>query len=269
MSAPEHILLKIKLLLNLATSSNPNEADNAKSMADKLIAKYEITPEELKKLEDKKPLYGENERLYSTTGLVSWRQQLALAICKHFECQIVQEELVPVEGFHQFNYYVYGDSQDAENVKYVLKIFFERIEELINDKCIGRGPVYVSSYGEGVVESVKNNIYWDGIELPNKKAPSREREAKKEKPVEGGTMNLSTTPTEKEKPADKTIDINSQTLIKDVMAFFKGMEDGRHLSLEEMMELAEENERVKEFQTDQEAGRVQEESKEPPTKEKV
>ena len=44
----EKVIEKIKLLLKLAESPNPNEAANAQALADSLIAKHEISPEEVK-----------------------------------------------------------------------------------------------------------------------------------------------------------------------------------------------------------------------------
>jgi len=246
MPAPESILQKIKLLINLQHSPNPNESENAATMVAKLVAKYEITEEELKSLEEKKPLYGEDDKLYVTIGLVGWKQQLALAIASHFQCKIVQEELVPGEGFHQFSYFVYGDPQDSENVKFVFNILSKKVEELIKIKCFGRGPVYIASYGEGAVESIKNNIYWDGIELPAAKVPSRQP-IEEEKTLNNGTSNLSKVKVEKEKPAEASVDVNSQSLIKDINAFYSGLDHGRNISLEDLLELEAENEKSKEL----------------------
>lgn len=235
------ILSKIKLLLKLANSPNPHEAQNAREMADRLISKYKITPEQLKELEDKKPLYGENEKLFVTWGIEGWRQQLALAIGTHFECQIVQEEVVPVDGLHQFNYYVYGDEPDVINVKFVYNAFIKKIEEYILTRCVGRGPIYISSYCEGLVEGIKNNIMWEGIDIPEVRKPSATTNTSIT-PADSGA-NLVPNKEEKEKPADKSVDVNSQSLIKDVMAYFKGLDDGKGLSLQDILELEVINEK--------------------------
>ena len=165
MSAPPSILNKVKLLINLSSSPNPNEAETARAMADKLIAKYNITEEELGSLEEK-VYYGESEKLFSSVGIISWKQQLAVAVSKYFDCQIVQEELVPGEGTSQYNYYVYGDDDQVKDVKFVYHAFNKKIENLVDVQCQGRGPVYIDSYCEGVVESVKWNIDMYGIDVP-------------------------------------------------------------------------------------------------------
>ena len=244
MSTPESILSKVKLLLNLSNSPNPHEAENAKVMADKLIAKYNITEEELESLKDKKPLYGENERLYSSTGIVGWRQQLALAVGKHYCCQIVQEELVPLEGLSQFSYFVYGDPEDVNSVKYVYHLLASKVEELISHLTPKRGEIYISSYGEGVVEAIRHNISLDGIEIPKIKKPVAVEE---EKVLNNGTSNLSKTKEEKEKPAEQSVNVHSQSLIKDVAAYFKGVADGQEITLRDIKSLAD-SEAVKELE---------------------
>lgn len=244
MSAPESILQKIKLLLKLTASPNANEAENAKAMADKLIAKHSVTEEELKSLEDKQPLYGENERIFSTTGLEGWRQQIVLAVAKHFGCQIVQEETVPLEGPHDFSYFAYGDPEDVLSVKIAYDYFIKKVEALIAKTCVGRGPIYISSYAEGVAQAIGNNIMIDGIDLPTIKKPIKTEE---KSVIETGVDKISKIKEEKEKPAKETVNVNSQSFIKDIRAYFKGLEDGRELSISSL-----------ELETDPETGQLQE-----------
>lgn len=234
MSAPPTILNKVRLLLNLASSPNPNEAENARALADKFIAKYNITEEELAALNPKE-YYGENEKLFVTLGIVGWRQQLALAVAKYFDCQIVQEELVPAEGLHQYNYFVYGDDDQVKDVQFVYHAFCKKIDNLVDTRCLGRGPVYVDSYCEGVVEAIKWNIQLYGIEVPEVK-----RTIKKEEQVEAAPpthKSITKSGPDKEEPTDKRVDINANSFIKDIMAYFKGVDDGKNISLQDILEL--------------------------------
>lgn len=232
MSAPPSILNKVKLLINLSSSPNPNEAETARAMADKLISKYNITEEELGSLEEK-VYYGENEKLFSSVGIISWKQQLAVAISKYFDCQIVQEELVPGDGASQFNYYVYGDDDQVKDVKFVYHAFNKKIENLVDIQCLGRGPIYIESYCEGVVESVKWNIDMYGIDVPEMKKTIKQEE--QAPPPNSKTITKSGP--DKEEPTDKRVDINKQSLIRDIMAYFKGVDDGKNLSLKDILDL--------------------------------
>ena len=175
MSAPPAILDKVKKLLALATSSNANEAESARTLANKLISKYNITEEQLSSM-DPKVFYGEDEKLFVTIGLHPWRQQLALAVATYFDAQIVQEELVPVEGLHEFIYYVYGDDDQVKDTQFVYHAFAKKVEHLVDTRCIGRGPIHIDSYCEGVVESIKWNIQMYGIDIPEIQKPLRKQQ---------------------------------------------------------------------------------------------
>lgn len=241
MSAPPAILNKVKLLLNLANSPEQNEADNARAMADKLISKYNITEEELASLEEK-VFYDEDDKLFSTFHIVSWRQQLAVAVSSYFDCQIVLEELVPGQGQREYKYFVYGDEDQVKDTQFVYHAFAKKVDNLVDTRCFGRGGIYIDSYCEGVIESIKWNIQMHGIDIPEIKSPLKTEQA-----TAPTTKSLATTAVEKEEPTDKRIDITKQSFIKDVMAYFKGVDDGKNLSLKDILELEVENERAKEL----------------------
>lgn len=250
MSTPEYILNKIKLLHNLAASSNANEAANAQAMANRLIEKHSVTAEELKSLESQPEKYSQDDLLFHTFKIVNWMQHLAVACAKHFYCYIVQETIKPNSGEEEYNYYVYGEDEDAQAVKFVFYSLMKKIHNLIDTKCLGRGPIYIDSYCEGLIEAIKYNLSIDGIDLPEVKQPTRV--ISEEKVLNNGPSNLSTIRTEKQKPEKETVDISNGTLIKDVAAYFKGVADGKGLSLQDILELEAENERIKELQESQE-----------------
>ncbi len=239
MPAPPGILQKVKLLLNLASSPNPNEAANAKELADKLIAKYNITEQELASL-DPKEFYGENEKLFVTFGMVHWRQMLALVVSRYFDCQIVQEEMMPAnggEGLHEFRYYVYGDDDQVKDTQFVYHAFAKKVDNLCDTRCMGRGPIFIDSYCEGVVESIKINVEMFGIDVPEVKRTLK----KEEQAAPPKSTTIVKSGDNKEEPTDKRVDINQGSLIKDIMAYFKGLEDGRNISLQDVLELEKEN----------------------------
>lgn len=194
---------------------------------------------------DPKVFYGEDEKLFVTIGLHPWRQQLALAVATYFDAQIVQEELVPVEGLHEFIYYVYGDDDQVKDTQFVYHAFAKKVEHLVDTRCIGRGPIHIDSYCEGVVESIKWNIQMYGIDIPEIQKPLRKQQ--EEQPAVAVNKSI-TTSEEKEKPTNNTVDVNANSLIKDVMAYFKGLDDGKNLSLKDILELEVENEEAKRIQ---------------------
>jgi uncharacterized protein DUF2786 len=246
MSAPPGILAKVKKLLNLATSSNVNEARNAQALADGLIAKYNITEDDLSSL-DPKEYYGENEKLFFTIGLSTWRQQLAVSVAGFFDCQIVQEMIVPAEGVEQYTYFVYGDDDQVKDTQFVYHAFAKRINNLVDTKCLGRGPVYIDSYCDGVVDSVKWNIQMYGIDLPDGRKLIKQEEEKAPPPKSNTIVKSGDN---KENPTDNRIDISKGQLIKDIMAYFKGVDDGKNLSLSDILELEVQNATAKELKSE-------------------
>jgi hypothetical protein len=237
MPAPPSILAKVKKLFRLSESSNENEAATAKELALNLVEKYSITEEELASL-DPKEFYGENEKLFVTFGSVLWMQQLAIAVARYFDCQIVQEELALAsgEGISQFTHYVYGDDDQVHNTQFVYHAFAKKIDSLVETECLGRGPIFIESYCEGVVESVKWNIEMMGINIPEIK-----RTLKKEKSMSIPVAGLVKSE-KKEEPVDnRRKNIEQGSFIKDIAAYFKGIDDGRNLSLQDILELEAKN----------------------------
>lgn len=242
MPTPEATLQKVKLLLNLATSPNVNEASNAKALADKLISKYNITPDELESIKDKPQGYSPESMLFKTFSVVSWMQQLALACAKQFYCHVVLETVQAATGLAEYNYYVYGDDPDVICTKFAFNTFLKKIHELLDTKCIGRGPVYRDSYCEGAAEAVKNNLSLFGIEMPERVQPTRAMPQDDSRTLNNGRSNLARAEKEPpKKPEEKTVDVNQGHVIKDITAYLRGIEDGNRLSLQEVLELASVN----------------------------
>lgn len=239
MATSPQILLKIKSLMNLTSSSNENEAKAALAMAEKLIAKHSVTEEELKSLQDKKPAYSDEEKLFSTQFIIGWKNQLALAVAKKYDCMIIQEESVPLQGSSEYSYYVYGEPEEVGLVIFVFNALLNRINDMVALHCLGRGAIYVDSYCEGLVQSIKHNLEFDDLDVP--KVNRQVKTKPEEVPIHKGT-ELIQGKTEKESPTDERVDVNSQSFIKDVGAYFKGMSDGRSISLQEALILEAQNE---------------------------
>lgn len=234
MSVPPAILNKVKLLLKLSSSPNPNEAENARVKAEELIAKHGITEADLASL-DEKVFYGEEEKLFVTIGIVGWKQILSLAIATYFDCQIVQEQMTAggdEVNVSTYSYFVYGDDDQVKDTQFVWRAFIKKIDNLIVTRCFARGPIYIDSYCEGVVESIKWNIEMYGIEIPQYKKKLVTQQEQAAPP----TSNTLVT-TGKEEPTDNRVNVNTGSLIRDIQAYFRGIDDGKNLSLQDVLEL--------------------------------
>lgn len=230
MTNPE-ILNKIKYLQNLAKSDNENEAATAANLASKLIEKYQLSEEEVSSLTEKESPYGENERIFSMTGLILWKQQLILAIGDRFDCKIVQEDLAPNEGEHQYVYFALGEPEAVIQVKAVYSFLSDKTEEMFRDRLVKRGPVYCESYQEGFIEEIKDILFWDEWEPP--KFPGTVL-LNKEGKSEQSKSNLVVQSSEAKKVPIKESTQVSKSLIKDSTAYFRGMTDANLISLKDI-----------------------------------
>jgi hypothetical protein len=82
---------------------------------------------------------------------------------------------------------------------------------------------------------LKNQIYSYGIEIPENMRKARTI-VQEEKILNDGDFNLATTKT-KVRPEKESTDVASGSLISDIGAYFKGVEDGKDLSIQDVLEL--------------------------------
>jgi hypothetical protein len=222
------ILFKIKSLLKLSSSPNEFEAKTASDMADKLIKKYNLSEEDLLELDNQKPIYSEEEKLFSTEEIVRWKNQLAIAVAKKYDCMIIQEEGTLIDGPKIYSYFVYGDPEDVGNTINIFNILLEKILTVAATNCFNKGSDYTSSYYEGMIVSIKSNLELDNIKFPktNKKNSSDVPAVAENAlvPVKQDKQNC---------PINEKIDISGQSLIKDVVGYFNGMSAGSKISLQD------------------------------------
>jgi hypothetical protein len=227
------ILNKIKKLQILASRGTGNEAENAQKLADDIIGKYNVSEEELSSIKEVGPLYGEDDKIFSTVGVVPWKQQLILAITKYLDkdssCYVIQEESVPAEGEHEFSYFLYGEDDDVFSIRKTFLFLEKKIDELAL-KYLFRGSDYVSSYCEGVVHALKENLQNFGIAIPKmKKIEHRNEEISQQGP--GLVKSAKTTPKEK----ISTTSTRPENRVTDILAFFTGVQDGYRINLDELI----------------------------------
>ncbi len=232
--ASEQILERLRRLLKLSQSENPNEAATAKSMADKLIEKHQVSLEEIDSVADKKPLYGDNEKLYSSTEFSRWKAMLAGIVGFKFDCDIVQEQSVSTvqdqEPVTTYDYFIYGEPAMAAEAKRVFLLLMDYLEDTLKFTCRGRGQRYLDSYALGWIDGIRNNLEYLEIKI------NKER---KEEKIEGAEKAI--TPTAdfdpKVKPTENKTKVSGGEQIPDMAAYFRGVYDGEGVDLEEICQV--------------------------------
>lgn len=221
------------MLLKLSKSDNVNEASNALIFAQRLIEKHGITAEELEEIAEKAPAYGDDELLYTSPVMISWKMQLAFAISSKFDCMVVQEEVVPVDGNGEFQYYIYGSPDMVLAIKQVFESIITQIYNLVVERCVDKDEDYIESYQEGLVAGIKQHLedFISRVAIIRTDVTDKPAESLGVKPTD-----LAQIPVVKEKPTEK------KTIIKagkglNVIAYFTGVGDGKVLGIEDVQSI--------------------------------
>lgn len=160
----ESHLQKIKDLLKLAASASEHESATAKMLADKLIAKYNVSQEQLDGIEaSDKPLYDDEDLLLDTNKLEDWINILALIVAKKYDCFAIKEDNISSTGETTYRYYVYGEPNDVLIAKELFKYIYDEIIDLIQDICYEENEIYKYSFAEGCVNGAKMNIEYENF----------------------------------------------------------------------------------------------------------
>lgn len=233
----EAAIEKVKLLKRLAASPEEHESNNAKVLADKLIERFNLLPEEYEEKEEIQA-YNDDDLLFTSPIQEEWSSTLALVISRKYDCLIIEEQNLAGTGETYFKYFVYGNSEDVAICKLLYNFISSKIEESVSENCYGRGDLYISSFKEGLVNGVRINIETEdfhikGIvksseeEVPKAALVSQEKKNKEDLPIKEKTQV-----NKKEKPLD-------------LIAFFTGEGCGRKIhigdKLDDALFLEEEN----------------------------
>lgn len=220
MDKPQAIT-KVQLLLRLAAGAEGNESEAAKTMAQQIIEKYGLTEEEYLEKEVK-PLYQDDALLFEEVIPQDWTQQLALICGNKFDCYVIKEDnhTVGTED-HTFKLFVYGHDDDVVLVKQLWQLVYSQIEELVEKNCDGRSSLYRTSYAEGAVNGVRQNIECESFDVEGlvKVAPEE-----KEAPKETQAIEKIKQP-KKEQPIAETTKIRTEEKPIDFGAWVRGEND--------------------------------------------
>ncbi len=210
--------------MRLAASANENEAANALAMAQKLMEKHGITAEAVEEKEVK-PVYTDEELLFQSESNLEWIDQLTFAVADKYDCYIIKEKITASTGDEVYKYYVYGEDVDAIYVKEVFKLLHSQMVSVIDKNTIGRGPLFITSYCEGLVHGVKVNLMFEDFEL----------KGMVETKTEAGPGLTKVEVDKKEPPLKEKQEVKkaSQEKPLDILAYFRGEGDGRKIHIGE------------------------------------
>lgn len=221
------------MLLKLSKSDNINEASNALIFAQRLIDKHGITAEELEEIADKAPAYSDEELLYTSPIMISWKMQLAFAISSKFDCIVIQEEVVPADGNGEFQYYIYGSPDMVLAIKQVFGSITEQIYNLVVERCVDKDEDYIDSYQEGLVVGIKQHLedFISRVAIIRTEVNDKPAESLGVKPTD-----LAQIPVVKEKPTEEKTTIATGKGLN-VIAYFTGVGDGKVLGIEDVQSI--------------------------------
>ena len=227
-------LIKIKLLLALTKSPNIHEAENARVMADKLIEKHNVTQKQLDSLKERDPTsVPEEQLLFKTQEHCEWKSILAYLISVKYECYVMQIQTVGSAGYQEYDYFVFGDIDNIDNVKFLFPLFVNKINDLVSRTCKDKEETYTSSYCEGLVNGLRPLLENESFKVP--KAKSKEKEIVKEA-EQPGLIRTDSITNPAEKPTDKKVAVNSNDKVKDVIAYFHGVRDSDQIHFYNILE---------------------------------
>jgi hypothetical protein len=154
------IIEQIKKLQALSTSSNINEAYAATQAANKLIDKYRLTQADL---EDSStptidPIEQDTDYLYTSGRITNWRVMLVGILCHHYGVAHYNDITRGDNGRKLTRLRMVGRKSDMEIVSYMNTWLSFECERLAKTDVVGLGRVSISSYQEGFVSGIKEQL---------------------------------------------------------------------------------------------------------------
>ena len=225
----EDAINKVKLLLALTKSPNTNEAANAQTLADKLIAKYELQEPEYKS--DDKPSYDTSDNLlFEEVILTEWRGIVAIACANKYDCSIIREDATAtttIDTTTTYRYYVYGDDTDVIQTRLLFQFVASRIDDLMLTYCRGKSNLYEQSFGEGAANGVKDNIAYETFAVEG----MVKTEAVEEVQPRESLVKTSDAIAKPEPPIKETKTINTREKPIDIVAYIRGEKLGGNIHI--------------------------------------
>ena len=152
------IIEKVQKLLALSQSSNANEAAAAAAAANKLIDQYRLSEADIQTSDSESdPLVEDDGFIYETGRIVPWKSSLAIALSKHYGCALFNSTHFP-NGRQASRYKLVGRTSDIKIAKYMFNWLMLECQRLSEKEARGKGKVFASSYCQGFVAGVRQQL---------------------------------------------------------------------------------------------------------------
>lgn len=152
------VISKVQKLLALSKSSSAEEAATAAAIANKLIDQYRLSASDFEEAsEEVDPMMEDDQSIYETGRIVSWKSNLAIMLSKHYGCAIYNSIYYP-NGRKSTRYKLVGRKSDLEITRYMFNWLVLECSRLAEKEAYGRGRVFANSYCEGFVSGVNRQL---------------------------------------------------------------------------------------------------------------
>lgn len=153
----DNVVEKIKKLLKLSESTNPNEAASAAAKAQELMDRFEIETAALQNAAtpdlSSKELIEEFNDFEQGGRIETWRGYILNSLCETNHCKTYK-----MRQKHENTYFrVIGKKTDVQTVRYMYACLIQVVEKL-SFQHRGGGRRFIASYKAGAASAIANKI---------------------------------------------------------------------------------------------------------------
>lgn len=159
------IIERVQKLLALSKSNNKHESIAAAGAANKLIDQYRLSVADLEvQGEVIEPIEEDLGYIYETGKLTPWKHLLMHRLISHYGLACFNNATY-LTGRLVSRFKVIGRKSDITVAKYMFVWLTTECQRLANVEAKGRGRIYVSSYCEGFVSGVADQLKASRVEV--------------------------------------------------------------------------------------------------------
>ncbi len=151
------ILDRVRKLLRLGESSNPNEAAAALAAAQKLIDRHRLSELELGADEVDETVVRDDDALWTGGQRVGWRGSLAAALCRANGVAVCWSTRAE-RGLLMRRLILAGRPEDIAVVRHLFGHCSREIDRLASAHCAGRGRAFHNAFRFGCVQAIAEQL---------------------------------------------------------------------------------------------------------------